>query len=137
MRQGAIEDQIFEAEQGSQAALVAAERAGEMTQVRIAGVVAWTNRAFVAVDPKRVIADGVLELQHHRGVLPRARKAKDLDARMIAVAGLVGNVAPQHGETGGVARRHFGVDAVAVDGFGVEWRGGVSPKNFAAADENE
>ena len=68
-RQRAIEHEIFEAEQSRELAFVAAEGAREMTQIRVAGVVARTDSTLIAVDAEGIVANGIFELQRLAGVL--------------------------------------------------------------------
>ena len=80
----AVENEVFEAEQAREPALVAAEGGREVAQVGVVRVLARADRALVIGEPQRVVADGVLDPEHHGGVLPGAAEAEDLDARMLA-----------------------------------------------------
>src|SRR5688500_6100571 len=79
-----VEDEVFEAEEAGEAAAIASEGAGEMAEIGGDGVLAGPDSALVIGKPERVVADRVLEAEHHGRVLPGAAEAEDLDARALA-----------------------------------------------------
>ena len=102
-----------------------------MAKVRINGIFAGADGALVILDAQRVVAERILELQDHGGILPGATEAEDFDARRVALGMTGGEFGCEDGEALRLARRQFGEDGVSADRLRVEGRGGVAPDEFA------
>ncbi len=133
---GAVEDEIFEAEQAREPALVAPEGCRERAKVGVLGVFARAYRPLIICEAQRVVADDVLDLEHHRGVLPRPAKTEDLDAGMVAGGVALGELALQDLQPLQLLGRQLAEHRVALRRLRVQGRGRVSGDQFAAGQRN-
>ena len=91
-----------------------------MAQVRVDGVLAGADRALVIGEPQRVVADRVLEPEHHGGVLPGAAEAEDLDPRALALGVALGELVLEDLQALQLLGRQLLEDRVALGRLGVE-----------------
>jgi hypothetical protein len=132
-----VQDEVLEPEQGRQTALVASEGRGELAEIRVDGVLAGTDGALVVGKPQRVVADRILQTEHHRRVLPCAAETQDLDARMLSAGVALRQFLLQELEPLQLFRRKLLKHRIALRRFRVEGRCSVAPDQLSGGEGDE